>query len=47
MRCKRCNRLLKDSNSVKLGFGIVCYKKFHIVKKVVSLEDFDLWESKD
>ena len=26
--CKRCGRKLKNPESIELGFGIVCYKKF-------------------
>lgn len=27
MLCERCNRQLKTSNSIELGFGPTCYKK--------------------
>jgi len=26
-RCKRCNRVLTDAKSIKLGFGPECFKK--------------------
>lgn len=27
MKCKRCHRKLKDPESIKLGYGPVCYEK--------------------
>lgn len=31
-RCKRCGRILKNSEAVKLGYGLVCFKKLFVVK---------------
>ena len=28
MKCKRCGRILKNKESIKLEYGKVCYKKF-------------------
>lgn len=36
--CTRCHRELKDSNSKKLGFGPICYKKYLQKKKVYLFE---------
>lgn len=26
--CRRCNRKLKDIESIERGFGIICYRKY-------------------
>ncbi len=26
--CRRCNRKLKDVESIERGFGIICYRKY-------------------
>lgn len=26
--CRRCHRKLKDADSIKLGFGKICYTKY-------------------
>lgn len=31
--CRRCHRKLVDENSIKLGFGPTCYKKYLSRKK--------------
>lgn len=28
IRCKRCNRILKNSDAQIRGYGICCYRKF-------------------
>lgn len=31
-RCKRCGRILRNPDAVKIGYGSHCYKKLFIVK---------------
>lgn len=31
-RCRRCGRQLKDKQSIKLGYGPVCYEKMEVIK---------------
>ena len=31
-RCKRCGRVLKNPEAVKLGYGSHCYRKLFIIK---------------
>lgn len=31
--CRRCHRRLRDIESIKLGFGKVCYEKYNQSKK--------------
>ena len=31
VKCKRCNRPLKNPESIKLGYGITCAKKEKII----------------
>ena len=42
-RCDRCNRKLKDPESVASGFGKICYRKHqaYVEKFCISLFDAD------
>lgn len=31
-RCKRCGRILKNPEAIKLGYGLKCFKKLSCVK---------------
>lgn len=31
-RCKRCGRVLKNPDAIKIGYGHHCYRKLFIVK---------------
>jgi len=36
--CRRCHRKLKDEESIKLGFGRICYNKYKQSKKIYLFE---------
>lgn len=36
--CRRCHRKLKDEESIKLGFGRICYLKYKQSKKAYLFE---------
>ncbi len=44
MLCKRCNRKLKNNNSIERGYGGKCYQihKQSLQIPLITLEDFGL-----
>lgn len=46
MKCRRCGRKLKTSESIEKGFGHTCFKKYETMKEngFRTLEDFDIHE---
>lgn len=37
LKCRRCGRLLKNPESIELGFGVICYQKYQNRKKLIPL----------
>lgn len=38
-RCEKCHRVLKDPNSVKRGFGPVCWKRAIAAQEAAAQEE--------
>ena len=45
--CVSCGRKLKSKESINRGYGSRCFNKHKKSSNSISLEEFDLWESKN